>query len=303
MAGRDGPKRVPPSPEVQGPMNLPPSDFTSGEAYAAHWNYNEPPVVNICATQGAGFLARLYAALGVAPMLAWGSELQDALIAKATLLSGGASAWTPLIRQLQADLASTRTSRAGHTFGLYVAYYLASNHRLDAISLPTNTRLLQWGVAPADDGGRNGGAVACIDPMRDPGFDEAGAVTESTTGIRVGADRPVPPGQTTLPNSSVLGVEAVVALALVAGGLWWLFGAARANPTFDPDSEMLFNWGYQDVLANHRRGRADRRLAKNTAKQYAAGYRQAQQDLAIGAVSDEFDGNAYRALRPRRSKL
>lgn len=216
-----------------------PSNFTSGEPYAAKLNYQEPPVINVCATQGAGFLHRLYVALGVDPMLSWGSELQSALIAKASFLRSQAPAeeqaqWLPLIRALQSDLASTRTSRAGHVFGLYVTYYLPFNHRLDAISLPPGTILMQWGVPPLDDGGLNDGALVCIDPAHDPAFLTVNAtdVAESVTGIRTGESRPVPPDQRTLPNAAVIGAGGLFVIAAVGAVAWWWFGRdARANPT------------------------------------------------------------------------
>lgn len=236
-------------------MNLPPSNANSGEAYAFHWNYREPPVDNICATQGAGFLRRLYAAVGVDPMLAWGSELQAALIAKATFFStqsGNTAQWLPLINALRADLASTRTSVASHVFGIYVTYYQPSNRRLDAISLPPGTTLLQWGVAPQDDGGLNDGAVVCIDPQMDPPFlsVNATAVQESATGIRTGEGRAEPPGQNTLPNAGIITAGGLAILGLVGLGAWFVFGGARKNPSADRKA-VGSSWDFWS-RSNHR---------------------------------------------------
>ncbi len=214
-------------------MDLPPSNFISGDPYAAHWNYREPPVDNVCATQGAGFLARLYAAVGVDPMIAWGSELQSALITKATLLASSSASpagWTPLINALRADLASSRTSAVGHRFGIYLAYYEPSNRRLDAISLSPGTILLQWGVPPQDDRGLNGGAIACIDSS-DPQVFTASMIGDSSTGIRTGEGRAVPPGQNTLPNAGIITAGGLITIGLVAIGAWWLFGGPRENPS------------------------------------------------------------------------
>ncbi len=219
-------------------IDLPPSNFNSGDPFSARWSYRELPVDNICATQGAGFLRRLYLALNVDPLPIWGSELQSALIAKASSLrdqSANPAQWLPVIRALQSDLASTRTSSVGHVFGIYVAYYLESNRRLDAISLPASTILLHWGVAPANDGGLNDGAVVCIDPLLDQPFLTVTStdIQESSTGIRVGDGRPVPPGQNTIPNSAVIGIGGLVVIGLFGAGAWWLFGRtpSRSNPT------------------------------------------------------------------------
>jgi len=225
-------------------MDLPPSDFTSGEPYRAHWIYQELPVRNVCATQGAGLLRKLQASLGVSPGNVWppmwNADLQQALINRAVELSATQPGWDGVISRLRSDLASqapgTVVGPISHRFGIYVAYYLPNNRRFDAISLPANVTLMRWDTPPADDGGLNGDAVVCVDPTRDTPFLNvtAATVSESATGIRVGPDRPTPPDQVTRPNAAVIGGGTFAAIVVVGAGLWWLFtrsSDSRANPT------------------------------------------------------------------------
>lgn len=220
------------------PIDLPPSDFTSGDPYRGWWIYTELPVRNYCATQGSGLLSQVQASLHLAaPALAWTPELQQALIARAVELSATQPGWDGVISRLRSDLASatpgTVVGPLSHQFAIYVAYYLPNNRRFDAISLPTNVTLMRWNVPPASDGGLNSGAVVCVDPDRDSPFLNvtAAAVSESATGIRVGPDRPVPPDQVTRPNASIISGGALAALIAVGAVGWWLFTRPRTNPS------------------------------------------------------------------------
>lgn len=87
------------------------SDFTSGDSYGARWDYRELPVINVCATQGAGFLRRVQDALRLAPSTAWTPELQQALVNKAVELSATQPGWDGVISRLRSDLASQAPDR------------------------------------------------------------------------------------------------------------------------------------------------------------------------------------------------
>lgn len=219
------------------PIDILPSDFTSGDPYRGWWIYTELPVRNYCATQGAGLLSQVQASLHIAPSSAWTVEMQQALINRAVELSATQPGWDGVISRLRSDLASatpgTVVGPLSHQFAIYVAYYLPNNRRFDAISLPANVTLLRWNVPPAGDAGLNGGAVVCVDPDRDSPFLNVtpAAVSESATGIRVGPDRPVPPDPVTRPNASIISGGAFAGLIAVGVMGWWLFTRPRTNPS------------------------------------------------------------------------
>jgi hypothetical protein len=166
-----------------------PPDWTKGEPLSGWYNNVQDATgarVNICATQGRGFirvLQRKINAIGgvLGPSLTvdgnWGPATQHALVFVANQIANASTGeQQSYMREnetrLAADERSRNISRASMNFALWVAYYLAdlrgnASQPLERISAPLNSVFPRFGVTPDDDRGVNGGAVTCWDRDRD----------------------------------------------------------------------------------------------------------------------------------------
>ncbi len=204
------------------------SNFTSASLDDAWWSYTrDNGTTNICSTTGAAILRRLRQG----PPVAWDDTLQSALMAQAAALSLQQGAgWNQVISQLTSDQASRTVSRLAMTFAIYLAYYRNSNLRLDAIGIPSDAILPQWGVVVADrDQNSNPGItddLVCFDPNSDSNplgltpSDIANVQSQSSSGIRLhpGESLPTvapPPPNLSGVNNWVLGLLAVGVVGIV----------------------------------------------------------------------------------------
>ncbi len=217
-----------------------PSSFNSAEPFSAFWQYIDGPVADTCATQGRTFINSLQAALrtGGGPGV-WKDEVQAALVEKAREFRSAYpnQGWESVHAQILADQTARRIGGMSLVFAIYITYYLSAGRRLDAIRVAPNTVLPVWGVAVPNDAGPSAGSLVCYAPATDiPPLSMSraqilAAAAESTTGIRVGTGRPVPPA----PGVADPGVGAgfgpwgIAAAALAIIGTGYLVTRSRRN--------------------------------------------------------------------------
>lgn len=205
-------------------------DFTSAGPDVlnppAWWIYTrDDGSTNVCETTGAAAVRRARAALGLSNIATWDADLQNALIAKAQTLASAqsASAWAPLISNLQTGLSQQQVSTTATQFAIWVAYYQPNGLRLDAISVDASSLLPGFGVTLPD--GPQGDVLVCLDPAKDvqPGqysaSDLATVQSQSIDGIRLhpgellpAPQGPVPPGVGGIDNTTLI----VIGVALIA---------------------------------------------------------------------------------------
>lgn len=207
---------------------LPPqSNFLDGVRFSAWWGYREGAINQLCATQGRAFITALRNALHLPLGVVWDAAVQTALISIVMqLATTNPAAWASTVTQLQSDLAAQRVSGLSLLVGIYATYYAGNNRRLDAIVVPPNTVMPIWGQAPADDHGQDG--LVCYDPDTEtPDAPRGGipaAISESTTGIRVGEGRIVTGLGTVYdapPVSAGVGFLGFLAVAVGIGAVAW----------------------------------------------------------------------------------
>lgn len=241
------------------------SNFLVGERFSAQWGYHEGAINQTCATQGAAFIRALRSALHLAPGVIWDADVQNALIAQVlSLAATNPAAWAGTVTQLRNDLAAQRVSGLSLLVGIYAAYYVGNNRRMDAIEVAPNTVLPIWGQAPADDQGRDG--LVCFDPtiesVDDPQGGIQAAIAESVTGIRMGAGRIVTGLGTVFDAPSISTGVGVLGFLAAAVGVGVVFWAVTPSERKNPSDAFLVGAVYDTSYGRAKVLSVDRGLAR-----------------------------------------
>jgi hypothetical protein len=207
-----------------------PSNFRSGEKYAAYWNYNDGVYSNICATQGQSFLNRAAVAFGLSSSRSWDDAFQAQLISRVSALVPSDARWNNVLSALRQDAITRSVSPISLQTAIYLTYYVQNPaRRFDAISIPSNAILPAWGVAPENDRNWNGGQLFCFDPSSDPDpIIESNVplvLANSTTGVRQAPGRGPTgtPAITNFQSSGVVSPLTVFGVALLILGVGFAF--------------------------------------------------------------------------------
>lgn len=215
------------------------SNWQSGEPYAAWFARNVGGgVVNVCATQGRGFVKELQRSLNgqrrlrydaIAVDGIWGPATMQALQIQANALRNAQTGqgWQTFEDAIYRDSQGRTISRSTLQFAVWLTYYRDPGQAIESVSIPQDALLPRYGSAPDDDRGYNRGALTCWNPDREPGP----AVTtrndvDVSQGQRPSTDTTPPgyvaPGTTSAAGSGsgtglMLGLG-LVALAAMGGG-------------------------------------------------------------------------------------